>query len=400
MNKNPYFFVISIAVVAFMGCGFQEPEEDTSSSDTEIGEISTIVGPGLRHEPSADPVDPQNGGEPPYSQDPHGSGGEEGNDPQVAPAVDGGVGNDPTTSPSEEPVVDGGTAPADEEDPPAEEDPVIEDDEPVTFGISSVHVDALDAEGNPAVDVRSFGMVFTSPAASVVFTINEKATDDLFYVTTVDGPVTALYISPGDWTSTLEPETAYTFTIMAIAEGDVEGSGSLTYIGEFTTGNYPVEEGSWITPAVVSSADADDGTCTLHFGARYIGNADAGEVRGTIPGMSWGLGPDIEDLDGNDEDLEWTLDADGAIAGTYEISYVNDDGEWANFGDGGSIAATDPDFRGYVDCTWWDENEQETVLVSNPGCGLKVRVEVVRRSNGSKECTFSPAGNMYNYTGE
>lgn len=399
MNKNPYFFVISIAVVAFMGCGFQEPDEDTSSSDTEIGEISTIVGPGLRHEPSADPADPQNGGEPPYSQDPHGSGGEEGNDPQVAPAVDGGVGNDPTTSPSEEPVVDGGTAPAVEDDPPAEEDPVVEEEIGV-FGVEAAHIYDHDDNGN-ATTVRTFGVVFQSLAVDVVVTFKEIGSSDVFYTSITEGPVSGVYITMGGSATTpvFSPNTTYEFTVTANGTGALSWASITSFKGEFTTGDHLEEEpqNGWIVPALSSSSYGT--TCTLHFGARYIGNDDGGEARGTIPGMSWGSGPDIEDLDSDDEDLEWTLDARDAVVGTYDVSYVSDTGEWANFGDSGSIAATAPQYRSFVECTWWNEDAGETVSVSNPGCGLKVRV-IVESTNGQKRCSFAPAGNMSNYTGE
>lgn len=160
-------------------------------------------------------------------------------------------------------------------------------------------------------------------------------------------------------------------------------------------------------PAPLSATAACDGngcTCTLHFGAAYISNATCGEARGGMPGMSWSSGPSITDQNGDPADLELTVDGDAAVPGTYDLSYVglgscgaSQSEEWAQYGDADQLAAMDPADRDFVSCNWWDASSGTAVSVSDPSCDLKVQVSVTTASDGTKHCTFAPAGNMHDY---
>jgi len=106
------------------------------------------------------------------------------------------------------------------------------------FSILSVEVDKVDALGKPAEDVRSFGVRFNEPAMDV----------ELSIIVMKDGVVggiheyiahssESLYISPGNWTEKLQPNTTYQWIIRANADLTVmSGLGSTDSMsGNFTT---------------------------------------------------------------------------------------------------------------------------------------------------------------------
>lgn len=111
------------------------------------------------------------------------------------------------------------------------------------FKIVSVTVDRLDALGNAAEDVRSFGLAFNVPARGVRLTIVEKYTGAAFYSESVAGGAilsTTAYVSPGNWKTKLKPNTAYTWTISAYP-GSVTstvGIQAATATGDFLTSNF------------------------------------------------------------------------------------------------------------------------------------------------------------------
>lgn len=109
------------------------------------------------------------------------------------------------------------------------------------FKVNSVTVDKIDALGKPAEDVRSFGITFSSPAKDIVLEIYKNNPDEYFFskdFTSTINSVTTLYVSPGDWTKKLEPNTTYRYAVTANAATTVSGSTSDFYRGEFTTSNF------------------------------------------------------------------------------------------------------------------------------------------------------------------
>ena len=112
---------------------------------------------------------------------------------------------------------------------------------PATFKILDFKVDKVDALGNSAEDVRSFGWSFSSDAKDVNFEIRKKSTNEIFYTKHFDTWGTVrIYNSPGDWTKKLEPNTTYTYSLSAAAATSVAGATSDRVTGEFTTSNFPV----------------------------------------------------------------------------------------------------------------------------------------------------------------
>jgi len=102
-----------------------------------------------------------------------------------------------------------------------------------TFEIA-VTVDKVDALGNPAEDVRSFGIQFSSPAKDVDLVISTKESG-VFHLEHVDYVPGLLYISPGNWAKKLQSDTTYQWSVTANAASPVIGSTSDVVYGEFTT---------------------------------------------------------------------------------------------------------------------------------------------------------------------
>jgi hypothetical protein len=125
------------------------------------------------------------------------------------------------------------------------------------FKILSVSVDKVDALGNPSEDVRSFGIQFTSPAKDVDLTIATKDTG-VFHQEQVNGVISgSLYISPGNWTERLKPNTTYQWSVTANAATEVVGSLSDVVYGEFTTAlcfvGATVDIGNGVAPSIAGS---------------------------------------------------------------------------------------------------------------------------------------------------
>lgn len=330
-----FVVVCSCSVLLFAGCGMQEP--DAQSDEVSTSFDRPVAGDGSHI--------------PPYTQSPFtaDSAAEEMADGGVA--ADDSAGEEESASPEDEGAnVDGGAEPA------VDEEPAVQD--------------APTSQGEPVV---------TDDAPVVAE--DEGALDDVPSVEedTVDGGVPAIEEDPADDGT-------------VVAEGETPDGGQPSVVEDPAT-----EENTLVTPAL--SASVGDGTCTLHFGARYIQDEDSGEVRGgEMPGMSWGVGPTIEDLDGDADDLEWTIDADAAVPGTYVLTYVGDSGYWGDYGkDAGAISSMPEDDRAFIACDWWDADAEENI--GGGGCNLRVRVIVETNDDGSKDCAFAPAGNMRNYTG-
>lgn len=110
------------------------------------------------------------------------------------------------------------------------------------FYIISAVAEAVDAFGNVAPDVRSFGVRMSGQAAWVSVSIMEKQTQALFYSETVTGSPLAdsVYMSPGKWTKGLSPNTPYIWVVQASSFGgpDTGAHGPAAYTGEFTTGSF------------------------------------------------------------------------------------------------------------------------------------------------------------------
>ncbi len=103
------------------------------------------------------------------------------------------------------------------------------------FKITAITLDKVDAQGNAAEDVRSFGVAMNQPAKSVRVTIAEKATGVQFYAETYPTTAATMYISPGKWPAKLKANTSYLWNIIAYAAGSDQ---SATKSGDFTTANF------------------------------------------------------------------------------------------------------------------------------------------------------------------
>ena len=109
------------------------------------------------------------------------------------------------------------------------------------FYIVSAYAEAVDAFGNAAPDVRSFGVQMSGMAQWVSVSIYEKQTQAPFYSDTVTGsPLTeSLYMSPGKWTKGLSPNTTYNWVITSAPYApDPNTHFPAAYTGEFTTGSF------------------------------------------------------------------------------------------------------------------------------------------------------------------
>lgn len=144
-------------------------------------------------------------------------------------------------------------------------------------------------------------------------------------------------------------------------------------------------------PAPVVSPAA----CRLEFADQYISGSSCGELRGTLPGMTWSAGPVIQDSN-SDGRLEYI--AATIAAGTYSVSYMDrecpgqtpETGAWAHFGDPELLRSLTADARAWLYCNWYDA-ANDTILtdVADPGCNIRVTVGAA--------CALSPAGNMRDF---
>ena len=122
------------------------------------------------------------------------------------------------------------------------------------FNIVSVSVDKVDAQGKPAEDVRSFGIVFSRTPIGARLTIVEKSTGIIFYSNSIgSGMVLAstVYVKPSNWTAKLKPSTAYTWKVTANADSTATAGNPI--VTDSTTGDFTTSD---FTPAAPQAAGA------------------------------------------------------------------------------------------------------------------------------------------------
>jgi hypothetical protein len=131
------------------------------------------------------------------------------------------------------------------------------------------------------------------------------------------------------------------------------------------------------------------------FSTAYVSGATCGEVRGSLPGMSWTDGVQIANPDG-----------DGYMgmsfitpAGTYELSYLGwqncgtrePKDAWAQYGFEEQLVKMTAEARSFLNCNWWNATTQQKVTGVNPSCDIRITVDTVGN--------ILPAGNMANFAG-
>ena len=130
--------------------------------------------------------------------------------------------------------------------------------ESAAFKVVSVRVDKADAQGQPAEDVRTFGIVFSAAAKGVRLQITEKdSSAPAVSVVYNNGAVTPTEISigPGDWGAKLKPNTDYAWKIIAYA---AITSKDAPYQYDVATGEFKTSDF-----APQSSATAPEGNSAL-----------------------------------------------------------------------------------------------------------------------------------------
>jgi hypothetical protein len=122
------------------------------------------------------------------------------------------------------------------------------------FKIISVTVDKVDALGQPAEDVRSFGITFNGPATGARLTIIEKNSGLVFYTEpiAIGTTSTTIYVSPVNWTAMLKPSMTYIWKIVAYAAPNATADQIATATGDFTTSDF--------TPAAATPAGTNTNT--------------------------------------------------------------------------------------------------------------------------------------------
>ena len=135
--------------------------------------------------------------------------------------------------------------------------------------------------------------------------------------------------------------------------------------------------------------------CVFDFSNAYVSGATCGEVRGTLPGMSWTQGVQIANPDGDG----YMGMAFTAPAGTYELSYLgwqncstqapND--AWAQYGHEDQLTKMTAEARSFISCNWWNAATSSVISGVNPSCNIRITLD--------NECHVLPAGNMSGFTG-
>ncbi|MBI4599715.1 hypothetical protein HY732_02215 [Candidatus Uhrbacteria bacterium] len=113
------------------------------------------------------------------------------------------------------------------------------------FQITSVTLDKVDALGNTAEDVRSFGISVSHPVEKITISLWESPNisilhDTPYLTTTIQGNETlkSFYMSPGEWFSKkLKPNTTYTYEVKAWKRG-ASADMNTGYDRQFTTSNF------------------------------------------------------------------------------------------------------------------------------------------------------------------
>jgi len=112
------------------------------------------------------------------------------------------------------------------------------------FNIVSVSIDKVDAQGKPAEDVRSFGIVFSRTPIGARLTIVEKSTGIIFYSNSIGSGIvlaSTVYVKPNDWTAKLKPSTAYIWKVTANADSTASAGNPIvtdSATGDFTTSDF------------------------------------------------------------------------------------------------------------------------------------------------------------------
>lgn len=172
-------------------------------------------------------------------------------------------------------------------------------------------------------------------------------------------------------------------------DGDVQDTPCCTDTDETPDADTDTDEG---LPAPFRSP----APCVFDFSNAYVSGAVCGEVRGTLPGMSWSSGVQISNPDGDG----YMGMAFVVPAGTYEMSYLgwqncstrepND--AWAQYGFEEQLTEMTAEARAYINCNWWNAGTGSVISGVNPSCNIRVTVD--------SECHVLPAGNMADFVGE
>jgi hypothetical protein len=188
----------------------------------------------------------------------------------------------------------------------------------------------------------------------------------------------------------LSPSTAYAFFLTS---EDAAGNIGESDLHEFATVAMPA--------TTLPDPFRDFGGGQIEFSKFYTNGSGCAEVRGTLPGLTWGNGVYMTDSDG-DGYMEYSP-ANGIPEGTYALSYVDrecgsetdQDDDWANFGAPDMVKLMNAEARAWLYCNWYDADAGHTVTApdtsgdGNPDPGCEIRIK--QTENG-----LQPNGNMAN----
>lgn len=133
--------------------------------------------------------------------------------------------------------------------------------------------------------------------------------------------------------------------------------------------------------------------CDMTFAIKYANGSPCGEVRGTLPDMTWSSGQFVIDCD-NDGRLDLSYPA--IIPGSYELSYLDREcpnevprANWAAYGAPETLRGMTATARSFLFCNWYDARTGKVLTVTDPGCDIRFTVQ-----NG---CIMMPDGNMKDF---
>jgi hypothetical protein len=115
---------------------------------------------------------------------------------------------------------------------------VFDPAKPLIFKIGSVLLGAPTVGGAIAQNLRDFNISFVNPAKNVVLTVTEKVSGAVFHSVSVqDGAIIrdVASVHMADWNVSLQPGTAYTWTVTADAASPNAVGQSDTATGDFVT---------------------------------------------------------------------------------------------------------------------------------------------------------------------
>jgi len=136
---------------------------------------------------------------------------------------------------------------------------------------------------------------------------------------------------------------------------------------------------------------------TLDFCSDFTSGSTKGEVRGTLPMMTWTKGLVITDASPSDDYAYMGITMDFNLpAGTYDISYIGYQGEtvpataaeenWADYGLKKTIQRMSSEGRAFIQCNWYDATSKKEITVAKPECHIRITAD----ANG----VLTGAGNM------